>query len=157
MKDERDKALAKQRVEEAEEKKRKAHEADETRRTEEAEVRKKKAKVKALADEIKENHQRSEEAQRPSSSKAVMPWSIGGVLSSTLTVHQIASEVARSWEKVPKVSGSRPTISIVSNSDLDNWEECEMCFRRNWKCTWDLRGKAKLCIPCRDNKQWCKP
>ena len=134
LKEERDKALAKKRAEEAEEKKQKACEVDEMWRMEEAEARKKKAKAKALADEIVENHQRTEEVQRPSSSKVVVPRSIGGVLLSTLMAHQIVSEVAWSWEKVPKVLGSRLMISIASDSDLDNWEECEMCFRQSWKC-----------------------
>ena len=48
-------------------------------------------------------------------------------------------------------------ISIGSNLDLDNREEYDMCFHQSRKCTWDLRGKAKSCIPCRDNKQWCEP
>ena len=113
--------------------------------------------MKALANQIVENHWRSEEAWRPSSSKAVMPRSIGGVLSSALIAHQIVSEVAQSQEKMPKDLGSGPTISLGSDSDLDNWEDCDMCFRRNQKCTWDLRGKAKSCIPCWDNKQWCEP
>ena len=134
-------------MEEAEEKKRKTCEAEESWRTEEAEVRKKKAKAKALADEVVENHWRTEEVQRASSYKAVVPQSIGGVLSSTLTAHQIVLEVARSQEKMPKATGSRPTISVGSNSDLDN-QECEMCFQQSRKCTWDLRGKAKSCIPC---------
>ena len=156
LKEECEKALAKRRAEDAEEKW-KAREVDETQRMEEVEARKKKAKANALADEIIENHRSMEEAQRPSLSKAVMPQSIGGVLSSTLMAHQIASEVAQSREKVPKVSGSRPTISVRSDSELDNQEECEMYFRRGRKCTWDLRGKAKLCILCRDNKQHCEP
>jgi len=147
LKEEHDKALAKKRAEEVEEKKWKAREADETGRMEEAEARRKKAKAKALADKIMENHRRMEEAHRPSSLKVVVPRSIRGVLSSTFTAHQIASEVAWSWEKVPKASGSGPTISVGSDSDLDN-QECNMCFCKSRKCMWDLRGKAKLCILC---------
>jgi len=125
--EEKKRAEEKRRAEEVEEKRQVVREAEETWRMEEAEARKKKAKVKALADKIMENHQRMEEAQRPSSSKAVVPWSIGGVLLSTLTAHQIASEVAQSREKMPKATGSGPMISVGSNSDLDN-QECEMCF-----------------------------
>ena len=158
LKEEHDKALAKWRAEEAKEKKRKAREAEETWRMEEAEEKKRKAdKAKALADQIVENHWRSEEARKPSSSKAVVPRSIRGVLLSALTAHQIVSEIAWSQEKMPKALGSGPTISLGSDSDLDNWEDCDMCLRQNWKCTWDLRGKAKSCIPCQDNKQRCEP
>ena len=121
LKEEWDKALAKWRVEEVVEKRQKVCEVEETWRMEEAEVKKRKAdKVKALADQIVENYRRSEEAWRPSSSKAIVPRSVRVVLLLALTVHQIASEVAQSREKGPRGSGSGPTISLGSDSDLDN-------------------------------------
>jgi len=114
----------KQKVEEkkqkVEEKKQKAEEkkqkVEEKQRMEGAEERWKKGE-KEKADKIVENHQRLDVAEL---SKAVVPRSIGGVLLSALTAHQIALEVARSHEKIPKGSGGRPTISLGSNLDLDN-------------------------------------
>ena len=81
-------------------------------------------------------------------SKAVMPQSVGGVLLSALTAHQIASEVARSWEKVPKALGSRPTISLGSDSDLDNREDCDMyVLPSELEVHMGLEGKGEVLYP----------
>ena len=93
-------------MEEATEEKRKADEAeerwkvDENQKTEEVEEWRKNDEkykaAKALTNQIVagvEEHWRSEAQQRPSSSKAVVPQPIGGLLLSDLMAHQIALEV----------------------------------------------------------------
>ena len=58
--------------------------------------------------------------------------------------------------KIPKALGSSSVTNIASNLELDNPEDCSQCV---WgqRCRWELRGKAKLCILCWDNKQRCEP
>ena len=64
----------KHKVEEAAEERQKAHEVEEAWRTEVVEVKRKKAeKVKAIANQVVENHWTSEEVWKPSSLKAVVP------------------------------------------------------------------------------------
>jgi len=85
-------------------------------------MEKKNRSVKDLANQVvadAEEDWRTEEVQRPATSKAVVPQLIRGVLSLEWTAHQYASEVAQNWGKVPKASGSRSITNMVSNSELD--------------------------------------
>ena len=88
------------------EEKHKAEEVEEKQRVEEVEEKWKKEEkdraAKALADQVVAD---AEELWRPAMSKAVVPWSIRGVLSSEWTAHQIALEVAHHWEKCPRIQG----------------------------------------------------
>ena len=104
-----------------------------------------------------EELQRSEGVQWPATSKAVVLQLIGVVLSSEWTAQQIMSEAAWKQEKMPKASGSGSMINVASYSELDSLEDCLQCICQGQRCTWDLRGKAKSCIPCWDNKQRCEP
>ena len=115
--------------------------------------------VKALAGQMVENTeelQRTEGVQRPSMSQAVVPRLIRGVLSSEWMAHEITSEAAQNWEKIPKVSGSGPFVNLVSDFELDSCEDCFQYICQGNRCTQELKGKAKSCIPCWDNKR-CEP
>jgi len=58
---------------------------------------------------------------------------------------------------MPKALGSGSVMNVTLDTDLDSLEDCLQCVRRSWRCLWDLKGKAKSCIPCQDNKQRCEP
>ena len=156
--EEKERVEEKQKAEEEEKKK-----VDDKWRMEELEEKKRKDEkaraAKDLADHVVANAEellRSEGVRGPAISKVVVPWSIGGVLSLEMTAQQIVLEVVWKLAKIPKASGSRSMTNIVSDMDLNNPEDCSQCIHQGQRCMWELRGKAKSCIPCQDNKQRCE-
>ena len=128
---------------------------------EEAEEKLEKARAtKILVDQVVANVeelQRLEGVWRPAMSKVVVPCPIGAILSSELMAQQIASEVAQKQVIIPKAPGSGLVTNMASDLELDDPKDYLHCVCQGWRCTWELRGKDKSCIPCQDNKQRCEP